>query len=115
MSTTRFNAEPDSDYGKCQTCGIPLATQEDANAHGIAALQETTLDGKKAPHTISVLNPTRERRISRAISDIISDAIDEAMEEIERLLDKDHLDHQEIEQALQGHPDFAEAWEERDE
>lgn len=115
MSTTRFNADPDADYGKCQTCGVSLPTQEDSNAHGLAVLKEPTLDGEKAAHTISVLNPTRERRISSAIGNIISDALEEAMDEIDRLLDKDHVNHQEIETALQGYPDFAEAWEDRDE
>jgi hypothetical protein len=111
--TDRFNQEIGPGYGACGTCGIDLQTEVDANEHMSATFKDTKAQGGSSGHGVQVLNPTRERRISTEVGSAVADAIEGALDEMDRLVDSNQLTKEEITEALRGYPDFADAWEDR--
>lgn len=113
MSTTdRFDPSPDADYGKCNDCGINLATEPDAKAHMRTTMEEAQSKGASRSHRVSVLNPGREQRITTEVDCLVDDAIQDAMEQLDRLVDRGDASEAEITAALKWHSDFANSWEE---
>lgn len=107
-----FNPTPAIDYGKCSTCDESMPTEEDANIHMFETFKAAISLGKSRGHAIKILNPSRVMRIQRGIDRIIDDAISDAMEEIDALINSDSISEEEAKEALNCHPDFANAWEE---
>lgn len=73
---TRFDQDPDKDYGVCKDCGAPMPAEADARTH----MRETSQGGRG--HTISITNDTRESRINWHIQDMIENAMNDVADEI---------------------------------
>lgn len=111
--TDRFNQDLGLEYGKCGTCEVELQTEVDANEHVSATFEEAKAQGETRGHSVRVLNPTRERRISSEVGSTIADAIEDALDQLDRLVASNHATEGEITTALRGYSDFADAWEDR--
>lgn len=111
--TNRFSPAADEPYGSCKNCDALFATREEMSAH----LSETFEQGGRVNgngHTARVTNSTRAERIRSHVQFAIESAIYDFMEEMERDIDRGHLTAEEVREALGGHPDFGDAWEERE-
>lgn len=81
MTFTRFNPDPTKPYGICVTCGIELATTEDAREHRSATVKPVN-DGAVVArgHRTRATNPPRNDRVRRYIAQVLEDAVDNDLE-----------------------------------
>ena len=89
-----------------------MQTQSGADAHMNHTFKEALAIGEKKGHSVRILNPSRDRRISSEVSEIVSEAIQDAMSKIEDLVYRNHITEGEGTAAVSGYSDFADAWEE---
>ncbi|HEX7352525.1 hypothetical protein [Brachybacterium sp.] len=131
MTFTRFNPDPDKPYGSCVTCGLELATTEDAQAHRSATVEPVN-DGAVVArgHRTQGTNPPREERVRRYIERVLEDAaednhdidfstrtftvtdsaVDEAIEALLRDAERGDLAYPEITANLKHEHEFYDAW-----
>lgn len=99
MTTDRFNPDVDKTHAKCKDCDAELESPGQVTEH---------LNYNK--HTVSILNPTRERRIESEVSWIVDNAITDALDELDNLIRRNHVTRAEITSALKWFSDFGDAW-----
>lgn len=106
--------EQNAPYGKCNDCGLVLATQEESRQHHMETLPEHPDEsGRRVSHSTQVLNPSRQEKLASHIARIIEDALYQANEDLEELEDLDGgYTQDEIKTALRHHADFHTAYEE---
>jgi len=113
MTTPRFNQDPGADYGKCNTCGIALPTEQDASDHREATLEASKVAGGSKSHSTRTTNPSREDRIENNIGSLIEGAIQDVLSSIDDLIAADHITEEEAVAALKlQHVDFLDEWKE---
>lgn len=131
MTFTRFNPDPDKPYGTCVTCGIELATTEEAQEHRSATVKPVT-DGAVVArgHRTRGTNPPRDERVRHYIEQVLEDAVednhdidfstrsftvtdgavDKAIEALLRDAERGNLAYPEITANLKREPEFYDAW-----
>lgn len=117
------DTETGTEYAVCVTCGVKLATPDDARAHGTETLEaakaanpDWVTKGQISGHAHRVVNPTPEelekRRIRRAVGDAVDDALTDAIDKLWRRIDRGDVTEEEVAVELRhSYPDFADAWE----
>lgn len=105
----QFDPIPNKPYGKCNDCGLIINTEQDRRDHMRETRGQIKMNRESASHGIIIHNPPRARRIQRGVEAIVEEAIHIAMSDLEDL----GLTDEEISDALTGHPEFKDAWEER--
>lgn len=101
-----MSAQPeDGDYGVCKTCGIPIPTPDDSRAHMAA----THVGGARS-HTITIINPTPSERARSRIARMVEDATNDFCEDLDDLVRKEEMSVKDVTDAINGYPDFADAW-----
>lgn len=106
----RFDPREGEPHGRCVTCGIVLATEDDAAAHRTETFDTST---NRRSHTTSSTNPTRAQRIQSHVDSAVESAISDALDDLQGDIDSGHLTEDEIAEALRWHSDFADAWKEQ--
>jgi len=110
MTTPRFDPEPDADYGKCVTCGIPLRNEKEASDHRESTYREAKAIGQAKGHGTQVLNPSRADRIEREVHSIIEDAVHGGLSSIEDMIGRDLITEAEAAAAVKSvYVDFPDA------
>lgn len=111
--STNFSPEEGALYARCSTCGKGLADETAVRAHVEETMTPTgETDVIARSHTVRYLHPDREDPVRSHVRSAVDDAITDACDELSNLLGTDGLTYDEVAKALQGYPDFAEAWEE---
>lgn len=102
-----YDPDPDKPYGECVTCGVSLATQEDAKAHRA----DTRPANMGSSHSTRSTNPSRTERIESELQRLADDALYDFVDQAEDLLD-DGVTEDEIKAAMRMvDADFSDAWE----
>jgi hypothetical protein len=110
MTTPLYDAVAGEPYGRCKTCELDVETQALAERHMDETMKAATGENLRESHSITVLNPSRERRIGRAVESVIDDAILDAIDELKELVEHDHATQEEITAAIGRWSDFADEW-----
>lgn len=131
MTFTRFSPIPDKPYGSCVTCGIELATKDDASTH----MRETMKPVKEGSvtargHSTRATNPPREDRVRRYIESVLEEAVednhdidfstrsvivtdravDDAIETLLADAERGDLAYAEVTENLKRQDEFEDAW-----
>ena len=102
MNTARFDQKDLSanPYARCKTCDIgDLATEELAHAHM-----------REQRHTISILNPPRQRRIDSEVYFEISGELDDVFERLYDLIENGDATAEEVTRAVRMGPSIDSEW-----
>ncbi len=109
-----MSAGPDKSYAICNTCDLDLPTPEVAQQHTRETMARVEGEGSiiARSHGYTVMNPTPLERKARLVKEAIGYATDYFCEDMDNALARGELTAEEVTQALRGHPDFADAWQE---
>lgn len=103
----RFDPREGENYRSCKTCGITLATADDAKTHR-SETYEPSVNGKS--HTTVGNNPDRESRIQSHVDSAVEAAISDALDDLQGDIERGHLTEDKVIEALNWHSEFADAW-----
>lgn len=107
-STARSTFDPieGKNYGKCGTCNLDIATEQDSDDHMAATANSVKTIHGQASHSITVHNPSREERIEQFVENLVEEAIREVSDKLYDMVQEGKFDTAEVLEGLNKYDDF---------
>lgn len=111
--TGRFDPHnPEDPRGKCTSCALVLATEEDVKKHLSETFEAAKAAGSTSGHGVQILRSTRAELIQRYVSSELDDALNEVVDDLFKVIDRGDATRAEITEAVKWqYADLSDAWE----